>query len=280
MGMDIDTELRPAVITPGRLRALRLQDELVEALRKTDRRVYASWGVRLARRCVFCGLRRARNLSALIAAIGTWSVEETRLAITAIRAKAVTTHVRERSALAMHKSMTASARVARSTAAIATALYRNPAETAPQLMVLTLGFVTGSGGLDGNGGIPDLDFDLGIGHHRSLLTHSILSGILIETLCLGFVDLICTIADKLPEDRDPLWEVLVSRGNVLVAAASTGLSAGIAYHLGVDASLQPAAYHDLPFSMPIHGHQAVMGMNAAAEGVDAAFRNSPRKSDQ
>ncbi|PIP00689.1 hypothetical protein CJ014_00870 [Pleomorphomonas carboxyditropha] len=174
----------------------------------------------------------------------------------------------------MHRSMSVASRIGRSTATIATALYRNPAETAPQLMMLTFGFLTGSGGLDGNGGIPDLDFQLGIGHHRSLLTHSILSGLVVETLCLGFIDLVCTIADKLPEDRDPIWDVLVSRGNALVAAASTGLSAGIAYHLGVDATLQPAAYHDLPFSMPIEGHQAVMGANAAAEGVDAMKRNN------
>lgn len=270
--MDIDTELRPAVITPARLRAVRLQNELVEALRATDRRIYARWGARLGRRCLFCSARRVRNLTTLMVAIGTFAVEETGLAIAAIRAKSVRSHMRDRSTLALHKSMNVSARIGRSTAAIATALYRSPAETAPQLMMLTFGFVTGSGGLDGNGGLPDVDFQFGIGHHRSPLTHSILTGIVVETLCFGFVDLVCTIADKLPADRDPVWDVLVSRGSAMVAAASVGASAGIAYHLGVDASLQPAAYHDLPFSMPIEGHQVVMGANAAAEGLDAAKR--------
>lgn len=273
-GMDIETKLRPAVISPARLRAVRLQSELVEALRATDRTIYARWGARLGRRCLFCGVRRVRNLTTLITVVGTWSVEEARLAVAAIREKSVRNHVRERTDLALHNSMRLGARIARSTTAVATALYRNPSETAPQLLALTFGFLTGSGGLDGNGGIPDLDFDLGIGHHRSPLTHSILSGIVIETLALGFIDLVCTIADKLPENRDPIWDVLVSRGSALVAAASVGASAGIAYHLGVDATLQPAAYHDMPFSMPIEAHQTIMGANAVAEGVDVAKRNN------
>lgn len=46
-------------------------------------------------------------------------------------------------------------------------------------------------------------------------------------------------------------------------------SAGIAYHLLVNAFIQPGPYHDLPFSMPIEGHQAAMAASGMAEGTAA-----------
>jgi len=51
---------------------------------------------------------------------------------------------------------------------------------------------------------------------------------------------------------------------------AAGASAGIAYHLLVDAYIQPAPYHSLPLSMPIEGHQVAMAANGAAERLDAA----------
>jgi len=58
---------------------------------------------------------------------------------------------------------------------------------------------------------------------------------------------------------------------------AAGASAGIAYHLLVDAYIQPAPYHSLPLSMPIEGHQAAMAANGAAERLDAARRFQARR---
>jgi hypothetical protein len=54
--------------------------------------------------------------------------------------------------------------------------------------------------------------------------------------------------------------------------AGVGVSFGVGYHLA--GLIQPAAYHDLPFPMPIELHQAVCGVNAAVEGVDATKRSA------
>ena len=40
----------------------------------------------------------------------------------------------------------------------------------------------------------------------------------------------------------------------------------------MDATLQPAAYKDLPISMPMEAHQMPFALNAAVEGQDAAKR--------
>ena len=57
-------------------------------------------------------------------------------------------------------------------------------------------------------------------------------------------------------------------------AAVKGSGVGIAYHLGIDATLQPAAYHDLPFAASMDVHQAIMGSNALAEGLDVSRKPS------
>ncbi len=37
-------------------------------------------------------------------------------------------------------------------------------------------------------------------------------------------------------------------------------------------TLKPAAYKDLPFSMPMEAHQMLFALNAAVEGLDAVER--------
>ena len=51
------------------------------------------------------------------------------------------------------------------------------------------------------------------------------------------------------------------------------MSAGIAYHLLIDGTLQPGTYHGLP-PMPLAGHEALLDANAAAEALDV-----PKKKD-
>jgi len=154
-------------------------------------------------------------------------------------------------------------------------LRTRPADIAPELLVSALAFFVVGGGLDGDGGVPDLDIQLfGIGGHRSLFSHSIIAGTLIETSLYALVDLV-TIAHKhLPPDHDPLWDSIHDRSQSLVSGATRGASAGLAYHLGVDSIVQPAAYHDLPFPAPMEVHQGISGANAASEGIEASRAKS------
>lgn len=157
------------------------------------------------------------------------------------------------------------------------AATERPTQILPELFFAGLGFYVGGGGVDGNGGIPDLDITLlGIGAHRSPITHSIIVGIGLETLCLASLSLFTMVYHNLPEQHQPFWdslhEQLQSYGNMFLL----GGSAGIAYHLAVDAIIQPAPLHDLPFEMPIEAHQTVLATNAVAE-ANAAVEFKKRR---
>ena len=112
----------------------------------------------------------------------------------------------------------------------------------------------------------------GIGAHRSILTHSMLAGVVAEGMLLAAADLASLVHSNLPKHHDPLWDKLAKAAAPLTEPLVAGASAGIAYHLLVDANIQPAAYHGLPFSMPMEGHQAIMDTNALAEGKDSVNR--------
>jgi hypothetical protein len=138
------------------------------------------------------------------------------------------------------------------------------------VFALAMGFYAGSGGLDGDGGIPDTDLALGVGWHRSLFTHSIIAGTVAEGAILALADLADVVIRQLPtHQRDPFWDRLAVTKDRLAHQLAVGTSAGIAYHLAVDATLQPAPYHGMPLAMPMEAHQALMGMNALAEGADS-----------
>jgi hypothetical protein len=106
----------------------------------------------------------------------------------------------------------------------------------------------------------------------------ILPGILIETAVLSTLELVEIVYQNLPLDHAPLWDELVAGGAEIAEGLHKGLSFGIAYHLGVDATVDGlGTYKDLPFSMPIEGHQAVAAANAVPEAVDANARPSHRE---
>jgi hypothetical protein len=98
---------------------------------------------------------------------------------------------------------------------------------------------------------------------RPSLRSLILPGILIETAVLSTLELVEIVCQNLPLDHDPLGDELVAGGAEIAEGLHKGLSFGIAYHLGVDATVDGlGTYKDLPFSMPIEGHQAVAAANA------------------
>lgn len=148
-------------------------------------------------------------------------------------------------------------------------LVSDPSESLPEVVGATVGFLIGSGGLDANGGLPDLDLLAGIGNHRSFLTHSIIMGAAAEAVLIALDELILLTHEYLPNDRDPLWDSLVQVYRRTSAGAKTGVAVGIAYHLAVDGTLQVAAYKDLPFHAPMEVHQALFEANAATETLNA-----------
>lgn len=146
----------------------------------------------------------------------------------------------------------------------------NPAAELLNFTVVALTALVSSGGIDGDGGLPDLDIPLlGIGAHRSPLTHSILIGAGAEAIIAALIRMIILIHDELPENHDPLWDEFYLNAPQLLAAISKGVSAGLAYHLMIDGFLQPAPYHGLPIDLPLNVHQTIQFSNGLAEGLAA-----------
>lgn len=253
-------------------RSQRLYDELAFALSRTDMGVLRNWGSRSAGRLVHLGARRVDGLAQTVSGLARFGGREISGFYQALRANRLGSHVGQRTAAAIDSTLAAGSDGGRFLSGVGRALLQDPKGTAPKVLGALLGFNTGSGGLDGNGGIPDLDFLAGIGYHRSPLTHTIIAGIVTEGVFMAVIDLAAVIHTRLPHDHDPLWESLANFGRPFAESASISLSAGIAWHLLVDAGVQPAPYHDLPFSMPIEAHQALFAANGAAEGFDAARR--------
>jgi hypothetical protein len=146
----------------------------------------------------------------------------------------------------------------------------NPAEILPEVIGMTLGFLIGSGGLDANGGLPDLDLLAGIGAHRSILTHSILIGASAEAILVAIDEVVLLIYEHLPTGYDPIWDSLHAKFSLAMDSTNAGTGFGIAYHLGVDGTVQIATYKDLPFSVPIGTHQTLFAINAVTEGAYSA----------
>lgn len=258
------------------LRLKRLYVELAFALSRTDGTVMRGWSARAAGRFFHLGARRMGGLAQLVSGLARIGGKEVGDFYRALRGSRFGAHAGQRTAAAIDGTLAVGSECVHLLTGIGRALLRDPKGTAPKVLGAFLGFYTGSGGVDGNGGVADLDLMAGIGRHRSPLTHSIIAGMLAEGALLALVDLAAEIHCRLPHDHDILWDGVARVGRPFAKSASVSLSAGIAWHLLVDAGIQPAPYHDLPFSMPIEAHQAVFAANGAAEGVDAAVRAERR----
>jgi hypothetical protein len=252
---------------------IRLYRELRFALDQTDAADLKNWGKSAAARLPVIATRRVKNFGRLAATVARATGQELAGAFEAWRRGRLGGHLGDRAAVGIDRTAQIVTGTAQAVGAIGRALLDDPKRNVPDVFALALGFYAGSGGLDGNGGIPDTDLALGIGWHRSILTHSIIAGTVVEGAILALADLADVVIDKVPRyQRDPFWDHLAATKDRIAEQLAVGTSAGIAYHLAVDATLQEAPYHDLPFSMPMEGHQAVMGANGVAEGLDAANR--------
>ena len=149
-------------------------------------------------------------------------------------------------------------------------LKKKPKEIGPIMFLGILGFFCGSGGFDGDGGVPDLDITFGgIGNHRSIFFHSIISAAVLETIIFSSVNAINILHSKLPENHDSFWDKVVNK-NDWAKAFTMGACTGITYHLLIDGTIQGnKALADFPIKgMPMEFHNSFFITNAAAEGLD------------
>ncbi len=254
-------------------RGLRLYDELAFALSRLERDALKGWGRRASGRLLILTGRRVGGLVKLATLLARAGVGELSGLAAASSQRRLSAHIGNRVAAAIDTSLETGRECARVAAGAARALSRNPKANAPAVLGALLGFGVGSGGLDGNGGIPDLDLLAGIGAHRSPLTHTIIAGVAVEGLLLALAELAAEVRCRLPFDHDPLWDGLAKIGRPLTESLTIGTGAGLAYHLLVDAILQSGAYHGLPVHLPLKAHQAGLAANGLTEGVYAVGRS-------
>jgi len=239
------------------------------------------WGTTSAARIPKVGARRLRNLGRLAFNLTKFFSNEASLVSRAWQKKQLGEHLVSQTSKGIENAFETGISVCRFTTAMAVSLRDDPKKNASTVLAFALGFFAGSGGLDGDGGIPDTDITMfGIGGHRSIFTHSVIAGIVVECSILALADLAGIVCDKLPQNkRSPFWDKISASKDIIAQQLCVGASTGIAYHLAVDATIQPAAYKDLPLSMPMEAHQSVFAANALTEATDAhcRSRNNPKQ---
>ena len=255
-----------------RNRAERLTAELGVALKALNRSQMVDWAADAARMTGHVFVRRGVGLGTTIAKVGRGTVDEARGAAKAAQGGRLVEHGKERCKAYVDATKDISKRMRRKVSEFG-AMVRNPAQL-PEAAVTIVAALVSSGGIDANGGIPDLDLQLGIGEHRSIFTHSIIAGSVVEGCVYSVATLVGLTHHHLPPHHDPLWDSIDRNRERFLTRINQGVSIGMAYHLLVDGTLQPAAYHDLPVDMPMAGHEAVLVGNAAAEALDV-----PKKKD-
>lgn len=256
-----------SIAIPGsRIHALRA--ELLHAWTQSSRGDLQRWGLSVGKDFARSSVRRVKNIAGLVRHIHRRVETEVVGVARAVRDDRTKEHIVGRAKAASRQVQDAYAGTAKSIRDFARAFRENPQEAGVRLATTVIVSLLVSGGPDGDGGAPDLDLAFGIDAHRSILSHSILMGAALETGVLALLSLVQLTHSKLPTKHDPVWDVLHAHANDIALAASRGASVGMAYHLLVDGLVQPAAYHDLPLSMPIEAHQTVFVVNAAGEVMD------------
>lgn len=263
--------------TIGDDRLARMRSELASALERTDKAQVRSWALRSAGRIPSGVGRRAVKLGKLAWSMAKWLYAEGKDAVAAGASGQLQEHAesRARAAVATGRDLTAEAATfGKHVAGLAIDLTKSPERAAPELLGLGIGFFAGSGGLDGDGGIPDLDLLPGIGAHRSIFTHSIIAGAVAEAMIASTLELVLLVHGQLPSRRDPLWDTLALTAVRTGAAARIGIDLGLATHLAIDGTIDGMTpYKDLPGSLPMDAHRAILLGNAAAQaaiGIEGA----------
>lgn len=258
-----------------------MQEELQFALKQVSKAELAAWGMASGGRFGVGLWRRGKSLYSIAKRVAGFAYGEVRDGVRAKRDRRLGDHVQDRgrSLLTTGENAWSWTKVkAQGLPGAARSLKERPAETAPRMLGAAIGFLTGSGGFDANGGVlsPDVDLLFGIGAHRSVLTHSLILGATAEATILSVAALARMIYDKLPANHDILWDHLATHGENFAVGLATGYGVGLAYHLGVDGTAQAAPLHGIPVPMPMEAHQAVMVGSAISEIAVGSSQASKR----
>ena len=148
--------------------AQQLVEELQIALNAVDSDLLKNWGLD----CIVIfkdGLvRRGVTLGQLGLKAVSFSWREFKDGFQATRHRKLKSHLSARKIQTINNLGQMTQTIGNGTSNFVKLFKTDPAQAAPILLGATLGFVAGSGGLDGDGGVPDLDLLPGIGHHRSI----------------------------------------------------------------------------------------------------------------
>lgn len=192
----------------------------------------------------------------------------------------IVNHIGNRLSTARDAIVETSGNIADNINQIKDTIKSNPDEAWPRFFAVVLSSLIVSGGVDGNGGAPDMDIVvLGIGDHRSLFTHSILIGSALEAAIKTVIRLVQITHKNLPLERDDFWDNALKHSTNILKGVGEGASAGLAYHFLVDGIFQPGAYHGIGIELPMEIHQAFQTINAVGEG-SAAFRDQEEQTDK
>lgn len=253
----------------------RLLDELRYALQQTDRGLLGAWGAKTLAYTGQAGLRRVARVAKLGKRLIDLGIDEAKGAANAAQQHQLAKHALNRGQAAWRATKKLSHRT-KATAAALTDLLRNR-ETLPVAMTTIVAALVASGGPDADGGIPDLDLQFGIDAHRSIFTHSIIAGTAVEGCLYGVATIVGHIHDRLPPAHDLWWDTIDRNRVTYLQAVSEGVSAGLAYHLLIDGTLEPGSYHGLGVALPQSVHDAITTVNAVAEGMDVTQKDRTYK---
>lgn len=249
-----------------------LANELKLALAKTSSRDLAAWGTRSGARLSSATTKRVTGLASTLRDLSIGTLSEISDAVGATVKGQLPGYVDNGMGRLTLLTDNIISSVDGTISHIVVMSKQSPDAAALALFSSLVGFYSGGG--TGDGGAPDLDLVFGgIGWHRSIFTHSIIAGIVIEASVLSLLDLVGTVHNNLPEKHAEFWDQLLKHSTTTSESFVTGASVGIASHLGIDTFIDGfTPYKDLPISLPMEVHQALMGLNAGAEGLHAADR--------
>lgn len=206
------TSTKARSFDPARLD--RLQRELRTAMKDMPARELSAWGRRSATLFGNAGVRRTRELWQFGGSVLRWSHSEVRNLGRETRAGRGLAHLSER-LRALRDSTGAAAKAARAWLdETVRALRRNPREAAPRLLAGVIAQLAGGERPDGKPGKAEIamnSFDVASHVTKPVgFAGDIITGAALEAGFFALVDLARLLADRLPADRDPLWDNLIA----------------------------------------------------------------------
>ena len=136
-------------------------------------------------------------------------------------------------------------------------------------------FFASAGGEDFEGGIPDLDLNVGIGCHRHIVSHSIITGFMIEFLMRSGIEILDKSYENLPNGHHKFWDSASDYIHKHKGFAIGAMWAGISVHLLKDSGIfghGMKPYNGIPFELSTDTHQGLFAANGTASAIFSASK--------